>query len=64
MKAVIETTPQNRDRIKKLADDHDLPIKQVTTAILNLVLPQFESGQAELVTPSARFIKGSKEDSE
>lgn len=56
-KALVETTSKNRDRIKALAAAHDISIKQAATAILNLILPDFESGRAQLIPTKAAVVE-------
>jgi len=54
MKSVLETNPDIKSRIKKLAKQHQRTSKQTTTAILEWILPRFESGELTLTTPSVK----------
>ena len=46
VKALIEVTPDIRDRLKAIAARDRVPLKRAASAILKEQLPQFESGEA------------------
>ena len=63
MKALIETSPDLRDRLKSVAARDGVPIKRAVNAILREQLPNFESGKRSFVVPECEIEEAAAADS-